>query len=94
MTPLEKELATDRTYSKYEIIAELKREIGMRRKLYTSWIATGRITLRDAADRIRLLEEALRSLQELYREQANPPNHQIDLFPIQKDLHREFRQYT
>jgi hypothetical protein len=93
MTPLEKELSLPHSYTKYEVIAELERELGMRRKLYTSWIATGRIRLCDAADRIRLLEMALADLQETYREQALAPLHQIDLFPLTPQPTSQFRDY-
>jgi hypothetical protein len=93
MTPLEKELDKGRSFTKYEVISELKRELEMRRKLYPSWCATGRITLATAADRIRFLEQALADLQEVYRDDAIAPLHQIDLFPLTPQPTSQFRDY-
>jgi hypothetical protein len=93
MTPLEKELDKGRSFTKYEVISELKRELEMRRKLYPSWCATGRITLATAADRIRFLEQALADLQELYREKADPPILQVSLFPIEPEPISQFRTH-
>ena len=97
MNPLDRQLKVDRTYTKYEIIYELKREIEMRAKLYPAWCATGRIQLATAADRIHLLALALADLQELYQEQAEPPAEpqQIALFPIENVSQpvSQFRSY-
>jgi hypothetical protein len=93
MTPLDKELLREKVYSKYEVISELKREFEMRKKLYPSWTATGRINLAQAADRIRLLETAMNDLQELYREKADPPILQVSLFPIEPEPISQFRTH-
>ena len=93
MTPLEKELDRLKIYTKYEIICELERELAMRKKLFPTWCATGRITTATAADRIHLLELALADLQELYREQADAPLTQISLFPIEPEPISQFRTH-
>jgi hypothetical protein len=93
MTPLERQLQLAHAHSKYEVIAEVARELAMRKKLFPAWCATGRITVSVAADRIHLLEMALTDLQALYREEAQPPPtpQQISLFPIQSEPISQFR---
>ena len=94
MTPLERQLAIAHSYSKYEVIAEVERELAMRKKLFPAWCATGRITVAQAADRINLLELALADLQRLYAEDAEPPPPaiaQISLFPIDPEPISQFR---
>ena len=91
MHPLDRQLKVDRTYTKYEIIDELKREMAMRHKLFPAWCATGRIQLATAADRIHLLEMALNDLLELYQDELPAKPQQMALFPIEPVS--QFRSY-
>jgi hypothetical protein len=91
MKPLERELQRDRNITRYEIIAELQRELEMRRKLYPSWCATGRITVTVAGDRIRTLEEAIADLQTFYREDLPTPITQLSLLSVPSDPVSQFR---
>lgn len=42
--------------TKAECLAELKREIGMRRAVFPKWIKSGRIAAAEAAHRIKTME--------------------------------------
>lgn len=53
-----------------EQIAEVQRELGMRRKVYPRFVAAGKIT-QDAADRrVAVLEAVLETLQRLPKRQG------------------------
>ncbi|MBC7515531.1 MAG: hypothetical protein H7237_03710 [Alkalinema sp. FL-bin-369] len=91
MHPLDRQLLVDRTYTKSEIIDELKREVAMRHKLFPAWCATGRIPLATAADRIHLLEMALNDLLELYQDELPAKPQQMALFPSEPVS--QFRSY-
>lgn len=91
MTPFEKELLRDRKITRTEIIAELQRELTMRRSLYPAWTATGKITVATAGDRICWLEAAIDDLQTLYREDLPVATSQLSLLSIPADPISQFR---
>lgn len=59
-----------------EQIAEVKREIAMRNKVYPKWIESGSLTKPKADFQILVMETVLISLQEMARQKAP----QADLF--------------
>lgn len=48
-----------------EIIKELKRELGMRQRLYPDWVASGKLSSQTAEHRIKAIEQAIALLQPL-----------------------------
>ena len=42
-----------------DVVAELRRELKMRQRVYARWVATGKLTAADMASRIALLEAAI-----------------------------------
>ena len=53
-----------------EQIAEVKREIAMRNKVYPKWTESGSLTKRKADFQILVMEAVLISLQEIARQKA------------------------
>lgn len=47
-----------------EIIAEVKRELEQRRRLYPRWVADGKIAEKTAARRLAIMATILRDLEE------------------------------
>ncbi len=46
-------------------IAELKRELATRQKLYPDWVATGRLDKKTATYRVAVLKDTIQRLEEL-----------------------------
>lgn len=42
-----------------DVVAELRRELAMRQRVYPRWVASGKLTAKDMDRRIALLEEAI-----------------------------------
>ena len=49
-----------------DALAELKRELGMRKGVYPRWVSAGRMTTDEAARRLRNLERAISDLEAHY----------------------------
>lgn len=72
-----------------EAVSELKRELGIRRRCYSRWVADGKLTDVEAVDRLERMEKALEvveraddlaSVPELVR--SFPPAVRPDGIPI------------
>lgn len=48
-----------------ECVAELDRELGVRRRCYVKWLNEGKLSMRDAADRFECLQQSLELLKEM-----------------------------
>ncbi|HRI62305.1 MAG TPA: hypothetical protein PK228_21335 [Saprospiraceae bacterium] len=53
-----------------EEIAELKRELQTRRRVYPEWKVLGKITQKDAEHRVACLESSIKRLEEIERQQV------------------------
>ena len=53
-----------------EEIAELKRELHTRQRVYPEWKVLGKITQKDAEHRIACLESSIKRLEEIERQQV------------------------
>lgn len=63
-----------------EVLAELRRELGMRRSLYPSWIQSKKIAAATADHRIEAIERAI----ELIEAVAEPEEGAIEQFTLFK----------
>ena len=52
--------------TKAQRLAELERELGMKKKHYPDWVRDGKLSEATSAHRIRCFEEALADLRKLY----------------------------
>lgn len=50
--------------SREEMIAEVKREIAMRKRVYPLWVADGKLKQDRAARQIKIMEAVLQTLEE------------------------------
>lgn len=51
------------SYTTKSIVAELRREVAMRRRVFPDWVATGRLKQAEADLRIALMEAAIERLE-------------------------------
>jgi len=52
-----------------EIIRELQRELGVKKRVYPRWVVQRKITKKDANHRLACTEQAIKKLIEVYGEQ-------------------------
>ena len=50
-------------------VAEVRRELGMRRRKYPEWVAAGRMTRGQAEERLEAMEAVLATLEDLRKAQ-------------------------
>lgn len=56
---------TDRAYTLSEQIAELRRELGLRLRVYSRWVSDGRMTQAQCDEHIGRMQAALNTLEAL-----------------------------
>jgi len=60
---------TDNTATLDEQIAEVKREVAMRERVYAGWVLNGRMKLEDSQRQIRRMRAVLTTLEKLRADQ-------------------------